>query len=43
VPLAELEERRIYYEEHGEGDPVLLLWEIPDELNGLTYSVLAAH
>jgi 3-oxoadipate enol-lactonase len=25
VPLAELEERRVYYEEHGEGDPVLLI------------------
>ena len=24
MPLAELEERRVYYEEHGEGDPVLL-------------------
>ncbi len=25
MPLAELEERRVYYEEHGEGDPVLLI------------------
>jgi pimeloyl-ACP methyl ester carboxylesterase len=25
VPFAELEERRVYYEEHGEGDPVLLI------------------
>jgi pimeloyl-ACP methyl ester carboxylesterase len=25
VPLAELEERRVYYEEHGEGEPVLLI------------------
>jgi pimeloyl-ACP methyl ester carboxylesterase len=25
VPFAELEERRVYYEEHGEGEPVLLI------------------
>jgi len=25
VPLAELEERRVYYEEHGDGEPVLLI------------------
>jgi len=25
VPLAELEERRVYYEEHGSGEPVLLI------------------
>ena len=25
MPLAELEERRVYYEEHGDGDPVLLI------------------
>ena len=25
MPLAELEGRRVYYEEHGEGDPVLLI------------------
>lgn len=25
MPFAELEERRVYYEEHGEGDPVLLI------------------
>jgi pimeloyl-ACP methyl ester carboxylesterase len=25
VPFAELEERRVYFEEHGEGDPVLLI------------------
>ena len=25
MPLAELEERRVYYEEHGDGEPVLLI------------------
>jgi len=25
VPLAELEQRRVYYEEHGDGEPVLLI------------------
>jgi len=25
VPVAELGERRVYYEEHGEGDPLLLI------------------
>ena len=25
MPFAELGERRVYYEEHGEGDPVLLV------------------
>ena len=25
MPLAELEERQVYYEEHGDGEPVLLI------------------